>query len=65
MSAPLLDKLVWWLIFGGLITLGLGLALRGDAAWLGRLLAFAGGAAALVGAVLIWVRSRLPTKGDE
>ncbi|MBN9407660.1 MAG: hypothetical protein J0H69_00795 [Burkholderiales bacterium] len=56
-----LDTLIWVLIYGGLFTLVLGLAgWRNDAAadwpWLCVTL---GPAAALAGAVMVWVRSRL------
>lgn len=58
------EKLVWILIYGGLLSLGLGLALqqRGDAA-LGWTLVAGGGAVAAVGVVLIWVRSRQKDEG--
>jgi hypothetical protein len=58
MSNNQLDVLIWVLIYGGLLTLGLGLATperAGDAwLWLGA----AGGVAVLAGVGLIWVRSR-------
>jgi phosphoglycerol transferase MdoB-like AlkP superfamily enzyme len=65
MSAAALDKLIWIFIFGGLLAVGLGLALQGDAGGLGRVLAWLGGAFALLGGVLIWVRSRMPAEKDE
>ncbi|MBW8466526.1 hypothetical protein [Acidovorax sp.] len=56
-----LHKLIWVLIYGGLLTLVLGLATgRSDAA-LGWSLALGGGLAAAVGVVLIAVRARLKT----
>ncbi len=56
-----LQKLIWVLIYGGLLTLVLGLATgRSDAA-LGWSLALGGGLAAAVGVVLIAVRARLKT----
>ena len=56
-----LHKLIWVLIYGGLLTLVLGLATgRSDAA-LGWSLARGGGLAAAVGVVLIAVRARLKT----
>lgn len=53
------EKLVWILIYGGLIAVGLGIALqqRGSAT-LGWTLVTGGGVVAAVGVVLIWVRSR-------
>ena len=56
-----LHKLIWVLIYGGLLTLVLGLATgRSDAA-LGWSLALGGGLAAAVGVVLSAVRARLKT----
>jgi hypothetical protein len=53
------EKLVWILIYGGLLAVGLGIALqqRGSAA-LGWTLVVGGGIAAAAGVVLIWVRSK-------
>ena len=56
-----LHKLIWMLIYGGLLTLVLGLATgRSDAA-VGWSLVLGGGLAAAVGVVLIAVRARLKT----
>ena len=56
-----LQTLIWVLIYGGLLTLVLGLATgRSDAA-LGWSLVLGGGLAAAVGVVLIAVRARLKT----
>lgn len=59
LSAVRVGKLIWALIYGGLLCVGLGLALqRAGANW--DVLVIAGGAAAIVaGVVLIWVRSRM------
>lgn len=53
------EKLVWILIYGGLLAVGLGVALqqRGSPA-LGWTLTVGGGIVAAAGVVLIWVRSR-------
>jgi hypothetical protein len=56
------ETLVWVLIYGGLLTLGLGLSVRRTDDGLGTGLAIVGGAVAAVGFVLIYVRSRM--KGD-
>lgn len=56
-----LHKLIWVLIYGGLLTLVLGLATEGSDAALGWSLALGGGLAAAVGVVLIAVRARLKT----
>jgi len=53
------EKLVWILIYGGLLAAGLGIALQqGGNAALGWTLVTGGGVVAAVGVVLIWVRSR-------
>lgn len=53
------EKLVWILIYGGLLAVGLGVALqqRGSPG-LGWTLTVGGGIVAATGVVLIWVRSR-------
>lgn len=53
------EKLVWILIYGGLLAVALGIALqqRGSTA-LGWTLSVGGAVVAAVGVVLIWVRSR-------
>lgn len=60
MRAATLEAWVWVLIYGGLLAVGLGLALQrqGDAA-LGWTLVLVGGIVAALGVVLIWVRSRM------
>ena len=58
MQNATLDKLIWVLIYGGLLMLGLGLfVMRGDAGF-GWTLVLLGAAVAVLGAVLIVVRSR-------
>ncbi len=56
------DAWVWVLIYIGLIMLGLGLAAQRSDASLGWGIAACGIALAAVGAVLIWVRSRMKDK---
>lgn len=60
MRAATLEVWVWVLIYGGLLAVGLGLALQrqGEAA-LGWTLVVVGGIVTAVGVVLIWVRSRM------
>jgi hypothetical protein len=54
------DKLIWTLVFGGLLVLGPGIALkRAGESW-GWLVIVAGAIAVATGIVLIWVRSRIP-----
>lgn len=54
-------QLIWALIYGGLLTLVLGLATARTDAALGWSLGAAGGVLAAVGVVLIGVRARLPS----
>lgn len=54
-----LEALAWVLIYGGLITLGLGLFVGERDASLGRALMLAGGGVAAIGVVLVFVRARL------
>lgn len=65
MRAATIDKLVWVFIFGGLLLVGLGWAVEGDGRGLGRVLAGLGTLFALLGGVLIWVRSRMAPEEDE
>jgi hypothetical protein len=54
-----LQNLIWVLVYGGLLTLVLGLATQRFDAALGGSLAVGGGIVAAIGFVLIYVRSRL------
>lgn len=53
-----LERLIWVLIYGGLLTVGLGLAVGDQAPALSTGLVGGGAIAAAVGVALIWVRSR-------
>ena len=58
------DQIVWVLIFGGLLALGPGFALlRADEPW-GWGMVVVGGAAVLVGVVLVYMRSRMPDPSE-
>lgn len=59
MSAERLEKLIWILIYGGLLAIVLGLAIHGANAAAAWALGIVGGIVAAVGVVLIWVRSRM------
>lgn len=59
MSAPRLEILIWVLIYGGLLGIGLGVMLARTEAALGTGIAVVGGIVAAAGFVLIWVRSRM------
>jgi hypothetical protein len=54
-----LQTLIWVLIYGGLLTLVLGLSVQGSDEVLGWLMVAGGGIVAAIGFVLIYVRSRL------
>lgn len=54
-----LQWLIWILIYGGLLTMVLGLATQDFDADLADVLVASGGGAALIGFVLIFVRARL------
>ncbi len=59
MKTSTLDTLIWVLIYGGLLGACLGLAVRREASGLAWGLVGVGGVVALVGFVLIYVRSRV------
>jgi len=53
------DVLVWVLVYGGLILLGLGFALAGRDGALAWGIGTGGVVCTLLGALLVWVRSRM------
>jgi prolipoprotein diacylglyceryltransferase len=59
MKASRLEALIWVLVYGGLIGVGLGLSVQRIDARLGYGLAIVGGVVAVVGLALIYVRSRM------
>jgi len=59
MNPAALDKLIWALIFGGLLLFSLGLFVQQQAGALGSTITLIGAVLAVAGAVLIWVRSRM------
>ena len=59
MAPKKLEQLIWVLIYSGLLTLSLGVFLQRLHDALGWTLTIAGAVTAAVGAVLIWVRSRM------
>jgi hypothetical protein len=59
MSAARLETLIWVLIYGGLLAVGLGVVLARESVALGSTIAIVGGIVAAAGVVLIWVRSRM------
>jgi hypothetical protein len=59
------DVLVWVLVYGGLLAAGLGIALERDGQGFGWGVVGGGAAAALAGAALIWVRSRMSDPAES
>ena len=59
MSAETIDKLIWTLIYGGLIAVAIGVATQAGDAAAGWVLVSGGVIVSVVGAVLIYVRSRM------
>jgi hypothetical protein len=60
MSNATLDKLIWVLIYGGLLALCLGVFVMRTDAGLGWGFVIGGGAVAAIGAALVVVRARRP-----
>ena len=66
MKASALEKLIWVLIYGGLLVLCLGVfVMRSGGDGLGWTLLFAGSIGTGSGAVLVWVRSRMGRSSVE
>ncbi len=69
MSASAIEKLVWSLIYGGLLVGSLGIFLLRDSDAFGWTLLTLAGLAVTAGVLLIWARSRMKTtpqfKGDR
>jgi hypothetical protein len=59
MKTTTLDKLIWALIYGGLLGIGLGLSVQRSDEMLGWGFVAFGAVVAVVGAVLVFVRSRV------
>jgi len=59
MNIQRVDSWVWWLIYGGMGLLGLGLSVQRTSAPLGWAMVALGGVGSVAGVVLIWVRSRM------
>ena len=59
MSTRKVEAWVWVLVYGGMIVLGIGLAVLRTDAGTGWAMACAGGVLVAVGALLVWVRSRM------
>ena len=59
-----IETWIWVLIYGGLALLSLGFALQQQARSWGAAVMVAGALAAVLGVVLIWVRSRMANAPD-
>ncbi|ODV13069.1 MAG: hypothetical protein ABT20_02900 [Rubrivivax sp. SCN 70-15] len=59
MTTQALERLIWTLIYGGLLVVCLGIFVLREHVPIGAALVTVGAIAAGVGAVLIWVRSRM------
>jgi hypothetical protein len=60
MDNKTIEKLVWLLIYGGMLVAGLGVWYVEHSLAVGSTLISFGAAAIVAGAVLIWIRSRRP-----
>lgn len=59
MKTSTVDTLIWVLVYGGLIGVGLGLSVQRSDNGLGLGLVIGGGVAAAIGFALIYLRSRM------
>ena len=59
-AAARIEAFIWPLIFGGMLVGSLGFSLQRERDALGWTLVVVGGCAIVAGAVLLWLRSRLP-----
>ena len=62
MSTRKVELWVWVLVYGGMVVLGLGLAVQRTDAGTGWVIDCGGGVLIALGALLVWVRSRMPGK---
>jgi hypothetical protein len=62
MKPSTLDTLIWVFLYGGLLIVGLGLSVSRSDASLGWALVTGGGVITVLGAVLVYVRSRMNEK---
>ena len=60
MTTETVDKLIWVLVYGGLLMVSLGIFVKRSDPGLGWTLIGLGALVAVVGAALVWVRSRMP-----
>jgi hypothetical protein len=60
MTTATVDKLIWVLIYGGLLVVSLGVFVKRSDEVLGWVLIVLGAIVAVAGAALVWVRSRMP-----
>jgi hypothetical protein len=65
MTTHTVDRLIWVLIYGGLLLVCLGVFVQRRADGLGWMLIVIGAVVAVAGAGLVWVRSRMPDPGQQ
>jgi membrane protein DedA with SNARE-associated domain len=65
MSPKRVQQWVWVLIYGGIFLVAIGLSVQRSDATLGWQIVAPGGVLIALGAVLIWVRSRMKTETKE
>ena len=63
MTTRTVDQLIWVLVYGGLLSLCLGLFLMAGSSGLAWAFIGVGAVVAAIGASLVWVRSRMPDRG--
>ena len=59
LDAARLDAIVWTFVFGGLLVVGVGIALQRNGVGYGWGVAVAGALVVAAGVVLLWLRSRI------
>jgi vacuolar-type H+-ATPase subunit I/STV1 len=64
MTINTVDKLIWVLIYAGLLVVCLGIFVKRSAEGLGWALIALGAVVAAAGAALVWVRSRMDPASD-
>ena len=59
LDAARLDAIAWTLVFGGLLVVGVGIALQRNGAGYGWGVVVAGALVVAAGVVVVWLRSRI------
>jgi hypothetical protein len=64
LDAARLDAIVWTLVYGGLLVVGVGIALQRNGAGYGWGVVVAGALVVAAGVVCLWLRSRIRDPGS-